>query len=395
MKLKYLFFLLFIYTSCNNNRTKQVNVGESFTTEPKVYDSCFYYPIKDNLIKVNLEKPQKASLFDYFSRIELIPLETNDDVLIGYCEEINYYQDRYYLIDRAQHRVYVFDNAGKFVFQINKRGQGPGEYNYLCSIFLNPFTNNIDLTSDGLIYSYDLEGNYKKTSLNPENASGYFYNFIALNENVYVCSLLRGWKTDDYRIHYYNLKENKIIHKEYNDDAFLNVYVFISFTSHTPFYEYNGKWFFYRFVDNVTYEVGMDSLIKAYTWDFGKYNYEAKKLKLEDLITLPYKIDLQGQNNRYLLAYIHSRINNAPLIAAYLILDKSTGECKYIENFTESVNFVPRKVSNEYVLSWCTHEELENFVSEEMLDKDNRQKFQKLINEKDEMNPIIIKYYFK
>ncbi len=81
--------------------------------------------------------------------------------------------------------------------------------------------------------------------------------------------------------------------------------------------------------------------------------------------------------------------------SVYLIHDKSTNECKYIERFTESVDFLPRKVSNEYVLSWCSHRGvLENYFSEEMLDETNRQKFIDLMNSKEGMNPIIIKYYF-
>jgi hypothetical protein len=392
MKFKYLLFLFIICSACD--RVKKVNVTEISGHGPIIEDSFVYYPIKDNRIIIDLDKPQKASLFDYFSNIELIPLETNDDVLIGYCEEVICYQNRYYLFDRKQYRVYVFDETGKFIFQINKRGQGPGEYTNLFSILVNPFTGNIDLTGLGNIYSYDMSGNHVKTSLRPENASGYFYNFIALKENVYVGFLLKSLAPDTYKINYYDVKENKIIHKEYEDDELLNTKIFVSLTSHTPFYEYNEKWYFYRFVDNVTYEVGVDSLTKAYTLDFGKYNYDAKKLNTMDITSLPYIINLQGQNNRYLLAYIHSRIKS-PAEYVYLFHDKSTNECKYIEHFSEPVNFLPRKVTNEYVLSWCEHGALEKYVSEGILDEKNRKKFQELLDAKDEMNPVIIKYYFK
>ena len=78
-----------------------------------------------------------------------------------------------------------------------------------------------------------------------------------------------------------------------------------------------------------------------------------------------------------------------------LIYDKSTNECKYIERFTESVVFLSRKVTNEYVLSWSSHDELENFITEEMLDETNRQKFKDLMKAKEEQNTIIIKYHFK
>lgn len=37
---------------------------------------------EDNVIQVDLDNPEKASLFDYFRSIELIPLETSSDVLV-------------------------------------------------------------------------------------------------------------------------------------------------------------------------------------------------------------------------------------------------------------------------------------------------------------------------
>lgn len=37
---------------------------------------------EDNVIQVDLDNPEKASLFNYFRSIELIPLETSPDVLV-------------------------------------------------------------------------------------------------------------------------------------------------------------------------------------------------------------------------------------------------------------------------------------------------------------------------
>ncbi len=69
-EIKKLLFLLLICSSCN--RPKETTVTESLQPAPIVEDSYVYYPIIDNRIKVDLNKPQKASLFDYFSRIEFI-----------------------------------------------------------------------------------------------------------------------------------------------------------------------------------------------------------------------------------------------------------------------------------------------------------------------------------
>lgn len=372
-------------------------MAEESKNESMAPDTYVYYPIQDDRIIVDLDKKQKASLFDYFSHIELIPLETSDDILVGYCEDIAPYQNRYYIFDRKLAVVQIFDQDGKFISLIDKRGQGPGEYTpNLTSIYLNPFTENIDITDMGCIYSYDLTGKHIRTISRPEDASGFYWNLISLSDNLYVCFILMFNNLDACKINYYDVRENKMIHKEYEEDEFLNNYAFSPFAP--PFYEYNGNYYFYRLLDNETYEVGLDSLKKAYTWDFGKHNYDAKNLNLPDdpssISTLPYRINVQGQNNRYVMAYIYLR-NNILAVGAYLIHDKSTNECKFIEHFTEAVDFIPRKITNEYVLTWYQHGELENYISEEMLDENNRKKFNKLLNASEEMNPVIVKYYFK
>ena len=107
--------------------------------------------------------------------------------------------------------------------------------------------------------------------------------------------------------------------------------------------------------------------------------------------TLPYRFFLQSQNNRYVIATIRLKDD----VYANVIYDKSTDECKFINPFSESVEFKPIIVTNEFVLSYCYHGQVEQYFKEEILDDDNKQKFRKLLDEKDEMNPIIIKYYFK
>jgi len=361
-------------------------------------DSSTYYSIKDSLINIDFNKPQQASLFDYFSHIELINLETKDNVLIGNPAEIIHYQNRYFIFDRQQHRIFVFNDEGKFLFQINKRGHGPGEYAEIRSLLINPYTKNLDVFvvgSKGSIISYDISGKHVNTSRLFVHPAYFALNFIILNEKTYVFYLIIRKESNTFGIHYYDIEDNKILFQDYEADPFFATFISFSPRSHTPFYEYHGKWYFYHFADNVTYEIGPKSLIKAYTWGFGGRNFDAKNLNLPNdpaSIRTLHTMYFQDQNNRYLMALI--RLPNS-LTDDCLIYDKSTGNCKYVKRFIETVDFLPRKVTNDYVLSWCYHGALENFVTEDMLTEVNRKKFKDLKKSKDEMNPIIIKYHFK
>ena len=354
-----------------------------------------------NTIQVDLTNPQRASLFDYFSHIELIPLETNDDVVIGTMRKVIHHQNRYYVLDAhsAQNVVLVFDDAGKFLFKIGSVGGGPGEYLLLHDIVINPFTDNIDLlcAMRRQIHSYDLQGNYVKSSGQITHDDLFsIWSFVAINEKTYV--LLHG--SFPFKIFYYDLYEKRVVNREYEESFFANRMKI--FNPNNFFYEYLGQWYFYYSTDRTTYKLGPDSLIKAYSWDFGRFNYNTNEIDFPtahannwDKITesanqLPYMFLAQGQNDRYVMALIKSNgeIGN-------LIFDKSTQRSKFIEHFTESVDFRPLVVTNEYVLSFSRHEDIENYVTARMLDETNRRKFEALLNAEEEQNPIIIKYFFR
>jgi len=402
MKLRSLLLILsFFFTTCHHSKqtTKNDSYEEEFFSSR---EGITYYPIKNNKISVDLDNPQKASLYDYFKHIELIPLETNDNVLIGRLMKILVYKNMFYTFDAHQNSVYIFNDTGKFVSKISKRGIGPGEYLSLNDISINTFCDNIDfLNSSGYIYSYDLSGNHIKTVYIADSVLLAVHNLISISESVYV---FYAMFLEDHII-YYNLDENKILNKKYNECAFASV-----FNNSSPFYEYNEQIFFYRYFDNVTYELRDGTLVKAYKWDFGRNEYDVNKMyfskedfrNIKTLIEaansrIPYSINLQGQNNRYIFVHLYFQFNlNRNLIpTGNLIFDKLNQECKFIKDFEEGISFRPEVVTNEYVLSYCTHEELEKYVKKEMLDKDNLQKFEKLLNTQEEENPIIIKYFLK
>ena len=84
MKLRYLFYLLLICFSCNRSKS----LGDF------------------NTIQVDLTNPQVVSLFDYFSHIELIPLETNENSVLGwFMDKIIFHQNRYYVFDERKINV--------------------------------------------------------------------------------------------------------------------------------------------------------------------------------------------------------------------------------------------------------------------------------------------------
>ena len=387
--MKFIPFLLLLCTFCSCSKT----LNDS-------YD--------DNRIVVDLNNPQNSSLSDYFSHIELIPLETTDKVLIGSLKKIFFHQNRFFTLDFKQAIVQVFDEKGNFIFQIGRRGQGPGEYISLYDMIINPFTGNIDLLcAHGFIHSYDLSGNHLKTIKYANKELYAAHNFVPLNDSLYVLYS----SSESFSIQYFDSKKNRVIHREYNNPRVLE-----SLTTQPTFYEYNGKWYFSRTFDNSVYVVGTDSLVKAFSWDFGKLNYKVSKeespLKnnytreqperqmVQIMTRFPYWILNQVQNNRYVMAQLlktrkSNKISIDQTDIVYLMYDKLSQECKFVESFNENVRFYPRMITDEYILCTFPNADLAKWVPIKMLDSENKERYEKLLRETEELNPIIIKYFFK
>ena len=68
--------------------------------------------------------------------IRYIPLETNDDILIGGVSTVRYVNGYFYFI--SSQKILVFDKQGKFAYCIDKVGQGPGEYTSAWGVDVNP-----------------------------------------------------------------------------------------------------------------------------------------------------------------------------------------------------------------------------------------------------------------
>lgn len=73
----------------------------------------------------------KKSFSSFIDTIELIPLETTEDNLIGEITRIVFHDKKYYVrsTNSMQNgKLFVFDETGKFIRRIGKNGNGPGEF---------------------------------------------------------------------------------------------------------------------------------------------------------------------------------------------------------------------------------------------------------------------------
>jgi hypothetical protein len=116
-------------------------------------------------VSVNPKEALKSiNMSEIFSDIEYIPLENVDKHMIGWIQRLIVYKNRFYIFDKriARQSVFCFQQDGKFLFELDRKGTGPGEYVDIMSI-------GIDYDNDHLLLCcsqtkkmlvYDLDGNH-------------------------------------------------------------------------------------------------------------------------------------------------------------------------------------------------------------------------------------------
>jgi len=161
------FFVIFLFVfsiiSCESKKTEEKPVEINYEATPSL---CFF------------------EAFD-FEAAELVFFKGGDEVVLSSNLEIRMGENKYVVLDKAQHQVFLFDTEGILIRMIGRSGRGPGEY-------INPSFIDVDfeereiyvLNKNGFsIARFSFEGNYLDSIEIPVYAS----SFATTGSNTFVC----------------------------------------------------------------------------------------------------------------------------------------------------------------------------------------------------------------
>lgn len=122
---KYIIFFLFFASACQ-------------TSQKKKFDGSIKW-------KIPIEEAvsTEVKMFDLLDDAFFIPLETKEDNLLGEIKKVKFTEDKIYL-NSGNSVLACYDMDGNHVFDIDRQGRGPGEYQQID-----------DFVVDDSIYLYD------------------------------------------------------------------------------------------------------------------------------------------------------------------------------------------------------------------------------------------------
>lgn len=371
---KYFFILLFcmLLLSCNKQNSQ---------TGQKILQ-----------VELSLGKQTDS---DLFKKIEIIPLETNDQSLIKSIGRVIETDSKYYILDDDVDRgvLFCFDKQGKFQSKIDKRGSGPGEYHLIYEIILKQEENLIHLLSPmGAIHTYTVDGQFIKRDLLPNGGET---DMIEIDKGLIAYWTLMG-NPEENTVTFYDMNKGEVaggFWKTTDDNFMTNMCIDV-------FYKYNGENYFSTQYANEVYRFTKDTVELAYKWDFGSDNIDLEPYKervkedpnvfpqLVDSHEIPYCFFRQFQNKDYYYTLLNTWNIDKWCNVFYR---KKDGKSFVFDSLKGGAKIKRTSIfTDEYMISVISPEDIGSFQSSL-----SPEEYDKVKNLQEDDNLCLVKYYFK
>lgn len=232
MKKIYFIFLLMAFGCSESGKTGQV---------PEAAASV-------NILEIELKDLDKQLIdTSLIKTVTFIPLETNKECMIGEVDKLLYKNNQFFIYDEhVTKSVFVFDDKGKYLYKVNRLGNGPGEY-------AEPM--DMDLDDQGNIHVWDngskkmIKYRNQGTAFEETASDDRFLEFAFLDDKTIFNKTYESGK----------VKSNIVIHDPLDGSkkAFLPVREFLDELSVPRRYNYsffrsdNTILYYHRFSDDI------------------------------------------------------------------------------------------------------------------------------------------------
>lgn len=209
---------------------------------------------------------------------KFIPFETTDSCLFGDISAIDIVDNKIYTTDRKGDYLLVFDISGKFITQIGKKGNGPGEYISLNNFHIDKKKQTITLTDSyqDKLFTYNLT-DYKFIS---SQKTGYFSDCCWLPDGNIAWVFHGGYDSGKRDLHYVKITDTQ-----------LNTIKLLYPTNFTPeapmvpghlLYTYNQKCYLNIPYEPTIYEITSEKITPTYQLELGQQKFASPEwLKTE------------------------------------------------------------------------------------------------------------------
>lgn len=368
------FVMFFFLLSCSRERP-----GEATCVAKVNVDSCLSHPV---------------SVFDYFSKVELIPLDSSFLISNGVRHLPSFFamsEDRIYILDEMRLTIHVYDHHGKLISVVNHHGRGPGEFAIADGLRVNSFENTLDvLDPSGRIMRYCLDDSLT------------FHSMVNLHDTYKAVHSAIETEAGDYVL--FSFTADKTLGLLRNSDGGMSFIDYklpdwlYDFAATSPLFRIGNEVYYYEGYNGDVYSLDLDHHTKSLFlhWDAGRYQCLLKEIPPEKDVDF-YAAFTKDYSDGNICRFSSMTASRDVLFTCALFkydvcvltYDFVTGEARLVTRTKEGVKLLPGCVSEGCMYSYVPYEMLEVYVNEDVVDSRSMQVMREAIQEE---GAAILKY---
>lgn len=252
-------------------------------------------------IKISKPEDNYAIEDSVFKNVWYIKPEATKNSLIGEYDKIISHNDTIFILEASssQQAIFAFRTNGDFLFKINARGRGPGEYRKISDFYIDAENAHIGILGFSKILKYSFKGEY----IEEVDLREHYVSRIAFKEGLlYGYTFSQCPTTLCYALKVFDTK-GKLLYEDYPQRKDLINFIFRK----EDYFAANSQHLYLNLFNSDTiYSLGENSMIPKFVLDFGKYKIPdeefEKMVKMGDELSIKYLIESDYVNlgaNRY------------------------------------------------------------------------------------------------
>jgi hypothetical protein len=248
-----------------------------------------------------LGKYEAIPVSRFVTELEYIPLETNDNCLIGTVEELRglvVTPTHIFIACNSPSSCYVFGRDGKFIRKIGSVGQGPGEFTHLTGLSIDEKNRMAYIETVWTVLEYSWDGVFRQSITKPNSMSDTPLDAVYfVHDSLFIGHILNFAGNENYNFCLFD-KSGRVV-KSFDNHIKLN-------RTRLRYTDVDAAMTPYRLSENIyVKEIATDTLyclnkqnelVPQFVFDVGKYavkkekrgdKVDTKDFELNGTITIP------------------------------------------------------------------------------------------------------------
>ena len=373
--------------------------------------------IPDNLpytvipFEKGVENEKQVKLSEIAEKITFIPMETTDASLLTKVRANNIISVNGTIVIPCFYLgAWTFDENGKFIAPISRKGQGPGEFTRFLSVAGNSDRNLIYVKSSRKMIAFRPDGTFVNEYKVPGIGLPWEYSII-MQDSITLSNIINATGQSQYRLILSNTQGDTLKAFPQYDHFEMPYGMNYAYCNNKEnyLYQYKGESVYHDYYCDTLYTVTRDSLLPRYLLDMGKYKLP-KNMRLEvAVVSRDYEEYLMiekaeayfrptfFENDRYIvMPYTTWNLQDKRAPAKLMYYDRETKECikvkddAFVNDMMGDLPFHPdARVAENILGEWWEATELMELAEEGVELPDN------LKNLKEDDNGVLVLVHLK